>query len=76
MGIETPRRLNTRRPPSTGWPRRTAANTPRLTPTTIEMTMANSASSIVAGKYCLRSEATGLWLCSEIPRLPCRSFHR
>ena len=30
VGIDTPSRLNTRRPPSTGRPRRTAANTPRL----------------------------------------------
>ena len=31
--------------------------------------MAKRASSIVAGKYWLRSVATGRWLCSEMPRL-------
>ena len=43
---------------------------PSATPMISEVTMANSASSKVAGTYSFRSLSTGRWDCSEIPRLP------
>src|SRR5690349_2133132 len=53
-----------------------AATMPRPIPITSDTTMANKASSIVAGTYSSRSASTGRWLCSEMPRFPCSRFFR
>src|SRR5579862_4475782 len=53
-----------------------AATMPRPIPITSDTTIANRASSIVAGTYSSRSVRTGRWLCSEMPRFPCSRFFR
>src|SRR5579864_375224 len=74
--MDTPARLTTLISWSGQRSRNTAATTPRPTPTTMDSTIANRASSIVAGTYSARSVRTGRWLCSEMPRFPCSRFFR